>query len=74
MTHSIAKKKIVAPAPGRCSGFAGGISDLLDAARRGRTRAVKAFVPTADWETGRPLEKFGQGSEKQAGQGDAWRA
>jgi len=33
MTHSIAKKKTVAPAAGRPSGWVAGIGDLLAAAR-----------------------------------------
>ena len=52
------------------SGLLGGISDLLEVARRASARAVNALMTATYWEVGRRIVEFEQGGEKRAGYGE----
>jgi predicted nuclease of restriction endonuclease-like (RecB) superfamily len=52
------------------SGLLGGISELLDAARRASVRTVNAFMTATYWEVGRRIVEYEQGGEKRAGYGE----
>ena len=70
MSKRIAKNKSASPvAIGEYSGLVGGISELLDAARRASARTVNAFMTATYWEVGRRIVEFEQGGEKRAGYG-----
>ena len=70
MTKAIAKKKSALPGTGDYTGLIGGISELLDAARRASVRTVNAFMTATYWEVGRRIVEFEQGGEKRAGYGE----
>jgi predicted nuclease of restriction endonuclease-like (RecB) superfamily len=74
MKKPIAKKKpapAVAVAAAAYSGLLGGVSELLEAARRTSARAVNALMTATYWEIGRRIVEFEQGGEKRAEYGDA---
>ena len=48
------------------SGLLGGISELLDAARRASVRTVNAFMTATYWEVGRRIVEFEQGGQRRA--------
>jgi predicted nuclease of restriction endonuclease-like (RecB) superfamily len=52
------------------SSLVGGVSELLDVARRASARTVNAFMTATYWEVGRRIVEFEQGGEKRAGYGD----
>jgi hypothetical protein len=66
MTKALAKTKSAAPAAANYSGLVGGISELLDAARRASVRTVNAFMTATYWEIGRRIVEFEQGGEQRA--------
>jgi predicted nuclease of restriction endonuclease-like (RecB) superfamily len=70
MTKAIAKKKFASSVTGDYSGLVGGISELLDAARRASVRTVNAFMTATYWEVGRRIVEFEQGGEKRAEYGE----
>jgi predicted nuclease of restriction endonuclease-like (RecB) superfamily len=57
-------------ATGDYPGLVGGISELLEAARRASARAVNAFMTATYWEVGRRIVEFEQGGEKRAEYGE----
>jgi hypothetical protein len=62
-----AKKKVISIAgAGDYAGLVGGISELLDAARRASARAVNAFMTASYWEIGRRIVEFEQGGKGRA--------
>ena len=71
MKKAIRKKKPTpAMATGDYSGLLGGVSELLEAARRASARTVNAFMTATYWEVGRRIVEFEQGGEKRAGYGE----
>ena len=70
MTKAVTKKTSAGPVAGNYSGLVGGISELLDAARRISARTVNAFMTATYWEIGRRIVKFEQGGQKRAGYGE----
>ncbi len=71
MTKAVAKRKSASPGVADYSGLVGGISELLDAARRASARTVNAFMTATYWEIGRRIVEFEQGGEKRAEYGEA---
>ena len=71
MTKAVAKTKSAAPAAANYSGLVGGISELLDAARRASVRTVNAFMTATYWEIGRRIVEFEQHGLDRAKYGDA---
>ena len=72
MTQPIQKPNSEAPAlAADYTGLLGGISDLLDVARRASARAVNAFMTATYWEVGQRIVDFEQGGEKRAEYGIA---
>jgi hypothetical protein len=72
MRNSIAKKKAVSPdAAVAYSGLLGGVSELLEAARRASARTVNAFMTATYWEVGRRIVEFEQNGSDRAQYGDA---
>jgi hypothetical protein len=72
MTKAVAKQKTAAPvAAADYSGLVGGISELLEAARRASARTVNALMTATYWEVGRRIVEFEQGGEKRAEYGKA---
>jgi predicted nuclease of restriction endonuclease-like (RecB) superfamily len=55
---------------GNYSKLLGGVSELLEAARRASARAVNAFMTATYWEVGRRIVEFEQGGAKRAGYGE----
>jgi hypothetical protein len=49
----------------------GGVSELLESARRASARAVNAFMTATYWEIGRRIVEFEQGGERRAEYGEA---
>ena len=70
MTKPVKKIKSVAPVVGDYSGLVGGVSELLETARRASVRTVNAFMTATYWEIGRRIVEFEQGGEKRAGYGE----
>ena len=70
MTKAIIRKKSVARTSDNYTGLVGGISELLDAARRASVRTVNAFMTATYWEVGRRIVEFEQRGEKRAGYGE----
>jgi predicted nuclease of restriction endonuclease-like (RecB) superfamily len=71
MKKSISKRKTTAPVPIRdYSNLLGGVSDLLESARRASARAVNALMTATYWEVGRRIVEFEQGGEKRAEYGE----
>lgn len=71
MKKIVKKKSESAPASGDYAGLVGGISELLEAARRASARTVNAFMTATYWEIGRRIVEFEQGGEKRAEYGKA---
>jgi len=55
---------------GGYAGLVGGVSDLLEAARRASVRTVNAFMTATYWEVGRRIVEFEQRGERRAGYGE----
>ena len=70
MSQSVKKSKPVAPLPRAYSGLVGGISELLEIARRASARTVNALMTATYWEVGRRIVEFEQAGEKRAGYGE----
>lgn len=51
-------------------GLVGGISELLEAARRASARTVNAFMTATYWEVGRRIVEFEQGGKDRAAYGE----
>jgi predicted nuclease of restriction endonuclease-like (RecB) superfamily len=67
MTKPIQTNKPASPSATRgYSGLLGGISELLEAARRASARTVNAFMTATYWEVGRRIVEFEQGGEGRA--------
>ena len=64
------KEPVPAVAFADYSGLLGGVSELLEAARRDSARAVNAFMTATYWEIGRRIVEFEQGGEKRAEYGE----
>jgi predicted nuclease of restriction endonuclease-like (RecB) superfamily len=71
MTKAITKEESASPPAGNYSGLIGGISELLDAARRTSVRAVNALMTASYWEIGRRIVEFEQGGRDRARYGSA---
>ena len=71
MTKAASPKKSALAVPGDYSGLLGGISELLEIARRASARTVNAFMTATYWEVGRRIVEFEQGGEKQAVYGES---
>jgi predicted nuclease of restriction endonuclease-like (RecB) superfamily len=71
MKKSTSKRKTTAPTPVRdYSNLLGGVSELLESARRASARAVNALMTATYWEVGRRIVEFEQGGEKRAEYGE----
>ena len=71
MKKSISKRTTSAPAPVRdYLNLLGGVSELLESARRGSARAVNALMTATYWEVGRRIVEFEQGGQKRAEYGE----
>lgn len=72
MKKAITKKDTSTPAATRdYSELLGGVSDLLESARRASARAVNAFMTATYWEVGRRIVEHEQGGRDRAKYGDA---
>jgi predicted nuclease of restriction endonuclease-like (RecB) superfamily len=65
------KKSVSISSTGSYAGLVGGISELLEMARRSSARAVNAFMTATYWEIGRRIVEFEQGGKKRAEYGKA---
>jgi predicted nuclease of restriction endonuclease-like (RecB) superfamily len=63
-------KKTAPPTPADYSGLVGGVSTLLETARRTSARSVNALMTATYWEIGRRIVEFEQGGDKRAGYGE----
>jgi predicted nuclease of restriction endonuclease-like (RecB) superfamily len=71
MKKIITKKSASAPVAVRgYSALLGGVSELLESARRASARAVNAFMTATYWEVGRRIVEFEQGGERRAEYGE----
>ena len=71
MKKSITKNETSGPvASASYSSLLGGVSELLEAARRASARTVNAFMTATYWEVGRRIVEFEQGGAKRAGYGE----
>jgi hypothetical protein len=71
MSKPASKRKLAAiVTPRNYSGLLGGISALLESARRASARTVNAWMTATYWEIGRRIVEFEQGGEKRAGYGE----
>ena len=71
MKKIITKKRASAPVAVRgYSALLGGVSELLESARRASARAVNAFMTATYWEVGRRIVEFEQGGERRAEYGE----
>jgi hypothetical protein len=71
MKKIITKKSASAPVAVRgYSALLGGVSELLESARRASARAVNAFMTATYWEIGRRIVEFEQGGERRAEYGE----
>jgi DUF1016 N-terminal domain/N-6 DNA Methylase len=71
MKKIITKKGTSAPVAARAySDLLGGISQLLESARRASARAVNTFMTATYWEVGRRIVEFEQGGAKRAVYGE----
>jgi predicted nuclease of restriction endonuclease-like (RecB) superfamily len=68
---SLKKNTPASPLPRAYSGLVGGISELLEIARRASARTVNAFMTATYWEIGRRIVEFEQDGEKRAEYGEA---
>ena len=67
----VTSKKVVAPITSAdYSSLLGGVSGLLEAARRASARAVNAFMTATYWEIGRRIVEFQQQGKRRAGYGE----
>ena len=64
------KMPMLAVAVADYSGLLGGVSELLEAARRASARTVNALMTATYWEVGRRIVEFEQEGEKRAGCGE----
>ncbi len=71
MRKSGKKKSVSISSTGSYAGLVGGISELLEMARRSSARAVNAFMTATYWEIGRRIVEFEQGGKKRAEYGKA---
>jgi len=69
MKKPVAKKK-PASVPAAYSGLLGGVSELLEAARRTSARAVNALMTATYWEIGRRIVEFEQSGKARAEYGE----
>jgi predicted nuclease of restriction endonuclease-like (RecB) superfamily len=61
------KKKVARPvAPAEYSNLLGGVSELLEAARRASARTVNVFMTATYWEIGRRIVEYEQRGKKRA--------
>jgi predicted nuclease of restriction endonuclease-like (RecB) superfamily len=58
------------PVAGGYPSLLGGVSELLETARRASARTVNAFMTATYWEVGRRIVEFEQGGEKRAEYGE----
>jgi predicted nuclease of restriction endonuclease-like (RecB) superfamily len=66
------KEEAAPPASGPAyTGLLGGVSELLEAARRASARTVNSFMTATYWEIGRRIVEFEQGGARRAGYGAA---
>lgn len=66
------RKKAITPiTPADYSSLLGGVSELLEGARRASARAVNAFMTATYWEIGRRIVEFEQQGKKRAEYGKA---
>jgi predicted nuclease of restriction endonuclease-like (RecB) superfamily len=70
MKKTLSKKTISKSLSEGYGGLIGGISELLEAARRNAARAVNALMTATYWEIGRRIVEFEQGGEKRAEYGE----
>ncbi len=71
MTKSITKKRASKPVTASdYSGLLGGVSELLESARRASARAVNAIMTATYWEIGRRIVEFEQRGAKRAAYGE----
>ena len=71
MKKFITKTRTATPAiTGNYSKLLGGVTELLEAARRASARTVNAFMTATYWEVGRRIVEFEQGGAKRAGYGE----
>jgi predicted nuclease of restriction endonuclease-like (RecB) superfamily len=71
MKKATSKRKTTASVPIRdYSNLLGGVSELLESARRASARAVNALMTATYWEVGRRIVEFEQGGEKRAEYGE----
>ena len=70
MKKPASRKKSEVPTTTDYTGLVGGISELLEAARRTSARAVNAMMTATYWEVGRRIVEFEQGGKKRAGYGE----
>ena len=68
---SLKKKPPAPPLPRAYSGLVGGISELLEIARRASARTVNSFMTATYWEVGRRIVEFEQAGKKRAEYGEA---
>ncbi len=66
MVKGNSRIKSVTRLPRAYSGLVGGISELLETARRASARTVNAFMTATYWEVGRRIVEFEQAGEKRA--------
>ncbi len=71
MSKPVKTSKSGSPATGDYSGLVGGVSELLDTARRASVRTVNVFMTATYWEIGRRIVEFEQGGQDRANYGDA---
>jgi DUF1016 N-terminal domain len=71
MSRRVEKRKPARPLASNYTGLLGGISELLEAARRASARAVNALMTATYWEVGRRIVEFEQGGEKRAEYGES---
>jgi hypothetical protein len=71
MKKTLSKKTISKSLSEGYGGLIGGISELLEAARRNAARAVNALMTATYWEIGPRIVEFEQGGEKRAEYGEA---
>jgi hypothetical protein len=71
LKKTVKKKSASTSASDSYAGLVGGISELLETARRTSARTVNAFMTATYWEIGRRIVEFEQGGEKRAEYGKA---
>ncbi len=71
MKNSPSKGKATSLKIAGYTGLLGGVSELVESARRASARTVNAFMTATYWELGRRIVEFEQGGEKRAGYGES---